>query len=170
MTRLRWTLLGWFLVGPLFLIGCVPRWLYSLQSADPIWRNSWQDWLGAWFIFNGACLAGWCVRLFEKVGQGTPMPVKPPTEFVRTGPYRFVRNPMAIGMFLILAGEGLLYGSTAVWAYAIFLTAAVLAFVYCVEEPDLDRRFGPIYHAYRQQVPRWIPRLILLGAASRKKR
>ena len=70
-----------------------------------------------------------------------------------------------LGLWLVLNG----LGSAAVLLYT-FLASLVMHLVVCfVEEPDLTRRFGSAYAAYRQQVPRWVPRTIS-GAPQPKKR
>ena len=52
----------------------------------------------------GGMVALWCVLTFAVIGRGTPAPFAPPRRLVTRGPYRFVRNPMYIGIGLILAG------------------------------------------------------------------
>ena len=42
-------------------------------------------------------MTAWCIGTFVTKGQGTPAPFDPPREFVASGPYRYVRNPMYIG-------------------------------------------------------------------------
>ena len=64
---------------------------------------------------------------------------------------------MMLGMLLILGGEVALYQSRAVWMYTLVLMAAAYSFVRFWEEPELERRFGESYRAYKHQVPRWIP-------------
>ena len=151
-------LLGYFVLLPVPLIGVVPWALHRFTEGPFVWQGSAGQWIGVWCLVNGFSLAGWCVFLLSTEGQGTPFPLDPPLRFVAGGPYRYVRNPMVLGMFLILIGEGMLYRSPAVWLYAAALAGAGVCFVRCVEEQELERRFGETYRAYRRQVPRWIPR------------
>jgi protein-S-isoprenylcysteine O-methyltransferase Ste14 len=75
------------------------------------------------------------------------------------GLYRYVRNPMYVGVSAIVLGEALLMRSSALLLYwAGFFTLANL-FVLLYEEPALRRRFGPSYDAYKKRVGRWIPTL-----------
>ncbi|MBI4004438.1 MAG: isoprenylcysteine carboxylmethyltransferase family protein [Candidatus Omnitrophica bacterium] len=140
------------------LIGALPWWLHRRFEGPWVWHNNFWQWLGLWLIANGVGLAGWCVNLFNVAGQGTPAPFDPPTQFVASGPYRYVRNPMMLGMFLILGGEVALYQSRAVWIYTLVLMAGAYSFVRFWEEPELERRFGEAYREYKRRVPRWIPR------------
>jgi protein-S-isoprenylcysteine O-methyltransferase Ste14 len=105
----------------------------------------------------GAAAALWSVSVFAHVGRGTPAPFDPPRRLVTHGPYRFVRNPIYIGVGLALAGAALLYQSLPLLGYAgLFLLASHL-FVVWYEEPALRRTFGQEYDAYRGRVRRWWP-------------
>ena len=140
------------------IIGLVPWWLARRPALLAVWTGGLADWLGAWLILEGLGLAGWCVALFWREGQGSPLPLAPPTRFVAVGPYRFVRNPMMLGMWVILLGEALLYNARAVWLYAALITALGYLYIVAWEEPELQRRFSPLYLEYKRQVPRWLPR------------
>lgn len=74
------------------------------------------------------------------------------------GPYRFVRNPMYLGGFLILLGFGLVRRSPAITLFAFAWLLLVHLAVVALEEPDLRRKFGESYDDYRRGVPRWLPR------------
>jgi protein-S-isoprenylcysteine O-methyltransferase Ste14 len=115
--------------------------------------------VGLIFIIFGLILLLTTIRLFVKVGRGTLAPWDPPENLVVQGPYRFVRNPMISSVFFILLGEGVLFGSVIIFAFAIsFLLFNHLYFIFS-KEPGLISRFGQEYQIYRQKVPRWIPRI-----------
>ena len=154
----RWTL-GWLLVFPVVFIGLIPWRLRVRFEGALAWQGTPWQWIGLWCMLNGLGLVAWCVTLFISEGQGTPLPTHPPQRFVVTGPYQFVRNPMALGFFLMLAGESAVYQSKVVVGYLIFIMTVINLFVRVVEEPDLERRFGSCYVAYKRQVARWVPRL-----------
>jgi len=158
LIRVRLRTLVWFILFPLPFIGLIPWWLHRRFEGPSIWHSSLWQWLGLWLILNGVGLAGWCVNLFNVAGQGTPAPFDPPTQFVVAGPYHYVRNPMMLGMLLVLGGEVALYQSRAVWIYTLVLMAGAYGFVRFWEEPELERRFGETYRDYKRRVPRWIPR------------
>src|SRR6266511_412465 len=56
-----------------------------------------------WFIGGSTLL--WCFWDFLVKGKGTPAPIDPPKELVVTGLYRYVRNPMYVGVILTLMGH-----------------------------------------------------------------
>ena len=107
----------------------------------------------------GLAIYLWTVWLFAFAGRGTPLPIDPPRALVVRGPYRLVRNPMAVGFLLIFVGEAIAFGSAGILAYAAFLFLAIHLFITLVEEPGLKRRFGVPYAAYLESVPRWCPRI-----------
>jgi protein-S-isoprenylcysteine O-methyltransferase Ste14 len=78
---------------------------------------------------------------------------------VAVGPYRWVRNPIYIGAFLIVTGEAWLFVSVPLLAYDLALGLGFHLLVVAYEEPSLRRRFGEEYERYRRAVPRWVPRL-----------
>lgn len=116
-------------------------------------------------VFAGALIALGLVPLFEsvvrfvRVGRGTLVPTAPPERLVVSGLYRYVRNPMYVGVLLSLAGETFLFASEGL---LLLLGAAALAmhlFVCLYEEPALTRTHPQEYAFYRDHVPRWVPRL-----------
>ena len=97
-------------------------------------------------------------RLFERHG-GALAPWNPPRTMVVTGPYRYLRNPMISGIFLMLLGEAVTFRSPWLGGWLAFFVTAQLTYVAFEEEPKLRQRFGADYEHYCRQVPRWIPRL-----------
>jgi protein-S-isoprenylcysteine O-methyltransferase Ste14 len=90
------------------------------------------------------------------------MPLDPPRKFVTVGPYRYVRNPMYLGMAIFLIGEAVLFADRASLArilwYGLALVVIIECFVVFYEEPATRRRFGLEYEAYCRRVSRWVPR------------
>src|SRR5688500_12330493 len=97
--------------------------------------------IGVVLMVAGAALMVTCIAMFIVRGRGTPMPLDPPREFVASGPYRWVRNPMYIGMFVFLVG----YALCAVSFGALLVAFGMLAVVHLVavlyEDPWLVRPF-----------------------------
>jgi len=118
--------------------------------------GAWR-WVGGVFVALGYVIAVWCVMLFIRVGEGTPLPFAHPRRLVIVGPYRYVRNPMVLGTVLFLFGNGLVLGSNGILIYAVLVFLAMHLFV-LIEEHSLARRFGAAYLTYRDQTPRWWPR------------
>ena len=142
-----------------FIVGyVVPQSLRDTGAAPGAWQ------LGYILFAVGAALYLWCLVCFLMAG-GTPaifftrhlgfLLGKEPPDVVRTGPYRYSRNPMYVGVLLILVGEAALFGSRALLIYAMVAGLAFHLAVILYEEPHLTRIFGQSYRDYCAQVPRW---------------
>jgi protein-S-isoprenylcysteine O-methyltransferase Ste14 len=107
----------------------------------------------------GTVLLAVCILEFARSGRGTLSPVDPPCTLVVRGPYRFVRNPMYLGVTLIVLGEVLLTRSRGLFVWWAAWFALVNLFVLGHEEPALRRQFGAAYEQYAAAVRRWVPRL-----------
>jgi protein-S-isoprenylcysteine O-methyltransferase Ste14 len=116
-------------------------------------------WMAIIFAAVGSSLAVKTVRLFVTKGEGTPAPWQPPRRLVIEGPYRYVRNPMILGVLLVLLGEAVFFNSWPLVAWAALFLCGNMIYFPTVEEPSLIRRFGAPYRAYLEQVPRLMPRL-----------
>lgn len=106
----------------------------------------------------GGVILLWSFWDFLVKGRGTPAPIDPPKELVVTGFYRYVRNPMYVGVILILIGHFLWFKTIWLVAYTVFAFLLVHLFVTFYEEPSLKKKFGLAYEDYLKRVPRWIPR------------
>lgn len=104
----------------------------------------------------GTTLLLWCVREFYLAGRGTLAPWDPPQHLVTSGPYRISRNPMYLGVDLILAGWCTLWSSRTLLIYTALVMIGFHLRVLLVEEPWARRRFGAQWDAYRARVPRWL--------------
>jgi protein-S-isoprenylcysteine O-methyltransferase Ste14 len=148
------------IVGTVFLsiwVYWLPLWFARLEGVPLSPVNRW-----AWPIFTvGFGISFWCAMEFAVRGRGTPAPFDPPRRLVITGLYRWVRNPMYVGLGVMLIGESLLVPQ--IWremtALIAVLWVAVTLMVIRKEESDLRRQFDGDYDAYCRQVPRWIPRV-----------
>lgn len=113
--------------------------------------------IGVVLLSVGSIIWAWCIVWFSRA-RGTPVPFNPPRELVIMGPYAWSRNPMLIGVFTFLFGLGFMLHSVSMvclWT-PVFVICNVLE-VKLVEEPELERRFGESYLAYKRRVPMFIP-------------
>jgi protein-S-isoprenylcysteine O-methyltransferase Ste14 len=132
---------------PLTLLRAGPRIEAGVLSflAIPLWL------IGALIILR-------CFWDFTFRGRGTPAPIDPPKELVITGFYRYVRNPIYVGVLLIFLGHFLWFGYWSLLMYTLIALIGVHFFIVLYEEPTLKRKFGAAYEEYCKQVPRWIPK------------
>lgn len=98
-----------------------------------------------------------CVWDFASVGRGTPAPIDPPKVLVVRGLYRYVRNPIYLGLLFVLLGEAVFFESWSLLRYAIGVFVLFHLFIIVYEEPSLRSKFGESYVRYCQNVRRWTP-------------
>lgn len=103
----------------------------------------------------GAIIAGWSLRLFRGA-RTTTVPGQTSANLVTSGPYRFSRNPMYVGLTMAYLGEAGILNQ--VWPLVLLpLTIAYLNWVVIpVEEAKLAEAFGEEYERYRVSVRRWL--------------
>ena len=103
----------------------------------------------------GFLIMVWAWKIFRQIGTAVH-PFEESTHFVEEGPYRFTRNPMYIGITLILLGIAFIAGTPPAFLtpLAFFLTVngAYVPF----EEEKMEARFGEPYRNYRQRIRRWL--------------
>lgn len=102
-------------------------------------------------------LIGWSVQNFLKV-KGTPVPFNPPPQLVTSGPYAYSRNPMLTGVFALLFGFGIFFGSISL--IFVFTPLFILVNYWelkAIEEPELVKRLGQEYIEYRKRTPMFFP-------------
>ncbi len=135
----------------------LPAEIVDRSGVTPASPRGMIQFAGATIILAGVGLALWCALTFAVLGRGTPLPFDPPRRLVIAGPYRWVRNPMAIGAGSALVGVALFYESLSFFLFAVLFMLAIHAFVVLYEEPTLRRMFGAEYVAYCAKVSRWLP-------------
>ena len=153
------------LLKTLFMAGCaivifgaITRQLRNLDRFIPLVLPSWLVDTGIFLMGAGGILCFICFGLFALGGALTPGPTFPdPSVFISRGPYKYVRNPMAEGGLVALAGWGAYRRSVSTLILVVVMAGLMHLIVVYVEEPKLERRFGPSYRNYKSRVSRWFP-------------
>jgi protein-S-isoprenylcysteine O-methyltransferase Ste14 len=148
----------WAVLLPGFVAGFAPWYFFGLDTVVIDRRNPAQM-IGLVVIGAGVALTAACIVEFARRGRGTLSPLDPPRFLVVNGLYRYVRNPMYLGVATIGIGELLVWPSRGLLIWWMAWFAWVNVFVLVVEEPALRRQFGSSYDRYVRSVGRWIPRL-----------
>lgn len=145
---------GVFLVAaPLLIVALEQRWNLEVRFPDIVRPG------GLVILVLASALGIWSAIAMVIAGRGTPLPIAMPSRLVVVGPYRFVRNPMAIAGIVQGVAVGLLLSSWLVVAYSVVGSVIWNVAVRPQEEADLKRRFGSDFERYRGAVRCWIPRL-----------
>ena len=141
--------------GGVFLVGLLLETVWRLPIARTASGERVLEDVGTWIVIAAIVLALWGVATFWLRGTSV-LPFKPTAALVRTGPYRFTRNPMYLGM--TLAHLGLALAMNTGWALLLLPVAVylIVRLVIRVEEKYLGRVFGDEYAEFRRRVRRWI--------------
>ena len=150
--------------GPGIMLVYLPLWITHFHV--PAGETVWQKMSAAVLILVGLTPLLESIERFVLIGRGTLLPTVPTEHLVVSGLYRYVRNPMYVGVLISLAGEALLFWSRGVLLEGCAGLIAVHCFVLLYEEPTLTRKFPGEYPLYKRHVPRWLPRLTPWEASS----
>ena len=111
------------------------------------------------FLALGLFLAIWSVRTFySKGGEGTPGPWRPISNLIISGPYRYIRNPMILGVVNLLLFESAFFTSFLFLLWAIVFFVGNIIYFKTFEERELINRFGMDYENYKNEVPMLFPK------------
>lgn len=116
-------------------------------------------------LVAGVLPLGESVARFVWQGKGTLVPTHPTAALVVRGFYRYVRNPMYIGVLMLIAGQAILFRSRWLGWYAVCVAIGFHLFVVLYEERTLRRKYGEAFAEYCEQVPRWMPRRLPPGTS-----
>ena len=140
-------------VIPLVAAYFLNKWL-SLWLARP--EPHWMWLLGVILLLVGTVFEIAGVVTFRRHRTGIIIPIRPATMVVQSGPYRFTRNPMYLGMAISYLGVALLIDTW--WAFLLFPLVLVVITQLVIEREEryLASTFGGEYDAYRARVRRWM--------------
>jgi protein-S-isoprenylcysteine O-methyltransferase Ste14 len=142
---------AFFFAAPFMVAGVIP------------WAiNGWSEphfWPALLLVAAGVIVLLRAFVRFVREGRGTPAPIAPTEQLVIGGDYRFVRNPMYVGVVATVLGQSLLFLDPWLLAYAVLAWAVMASFVHWYEEPVLRLRYGSQYEEYCETVPAWLPKV-----------
>jgi protein-S-isoprenylcysteine O-methyltransferase Ste14 len=113
------------------------------------------SYLGAVLMLLGLALMAWASMLFRKAGTSFQLRGGG-SVLVTSGPFRFSRNPMYLGMLIWLIGLAVLLGSLIVFLFPILFFLLANFLVIPLEEKDMERTLGERFIEYKRHVRRWL--------------
>ncbi len=111
--------------------------------------------LGVLVFVVALALATWAIVTMTKAGSNVPTN-RPTTTIVESGPYRFTRNPIYLGMFGGLIGLAIAFDTLWLLLMLVPFALVIRYGVVAREEAYLERKFGDLYRGYRLRVRRWL--------------
>jgi len=131
--------------------------MLALHFVVPFYRVVRWPWrlLGILPLTLGIILDLWADRTFKHLNT-TVKPFEQPQSLVTTGPFRFSRHPMYLGMTAIVIGLWLCLGTTTpLFVVPLFVLVMSVIFI-PAEEHMMEKHFGDKYRAYCKRVRRWL--------------
>ncbi len=145
------TLRLFMLAGALMLIGSVVEFL--LRHSSLFWPTFIAGWLCAVFSFTIRRRAIAALGKFWSLH----VEIRDNHQFVRSGPFRWVRHPTYFSMVLELVCAGLILNAWFSLCLAAFIFVPALIARLKLEEAALVEKFGAAYQAYQQETPAIFP-------------
>jgi len=119
------------------------------------WHSGAWDIVGYSLIVLGILLPVWGARVFKQ-HKTNLIPYKKPDSMVTTGPFKFTRNPMYLGMILLLAGIAVVIGTTLAPLFPLVFFAVANWWYIPFEENRMAEAFGDDFDGYKASVRRWL--------------
>lgn len=144
------------ILQPGLVAGLVPYLLLKIEG-KPYLPDVWGSWqmTGVAVMIGGFSLMMICILRFAIEGEGTLSPLDPTKNLVVGGSYRYSRNPMYVGVILLLFGEAWFHRSFVLAGYSAIVFIGFNLFIVFHEEPRLKREFGSDWDEYKRRVRRW---------------
>jgi protein-S-isoprenylcysteine O-methyltransferase Ste14 len=112
-------------------------------------------WLGAMVFVLALALLAWAIVTVTRAGSNVPT-YQPTISIVESGPYRFTRNPIYLGMVLGLIGLAIAFDDLWLLLMVVPFALVIRYGVVAREEAYLERKFADVYRGYRSRVRRWL--------------
>src|SRR4051812_44508489 len=145
------------ILNPGLVVGVIPYWILADKTvqlfAKPLQAHQY---LGILLFIPGLIVLIDCILRFLVEGRGTLSPIDPTKRLVVKGLYKYSRNPMYVGVMMMLIGEAVFFQSGNLWIYLVLIFLIFNLFIVLVEEPRLHSDFGEDYYRYCQKVRRWV--------------
>jgi len=136
------------------LIGCLLSWLIPIGPGLGA-ANGRALAVGGSLALAGLALGVLSIREFRRAGTSV-VPGEPSTTLLETGPYRFTRNPIYIGLVILYFGLAIVL--TSAWMLVLLIPVLIILQRGVVEREEayLKAKFGQVYRQYQARVPRWL--------------
>lgn len=143
------------IMQPGIVTGLIPYFL--LHNTTGLNPSEWTfvHFLGLLVVLSGFSIMIYCILQFAWEGKGTLSPADPTKQLVVKGLYKYSRNPMYLGVMIILSGEFMFYQQMIQLFYLGIVFIVFYLFVVFFEEPRLRKDFSKEYLNYCAKVRRW---------------
>ncbi len=144
------------LLPPLILFACLGA-MIALKIYAPmgVWLTGPLTYIGVALMVVGGYIPAWGVQTFKKA-ETNLMPYNDPDSMVTGGPFRFSRNPMYLGMLILLIGVAIILGTKSSLIVPPIFFAIINWYHIPFEESRMAAHFGDGFEEYKSRVRRWV--------------
>jgi protein-S-isoprenylcysteine O-methyltransferase Ste14 len=140
-----------YLLAFVGLMWLAAHWLTFFNVIPTPWNR-----LGLVLIGTAVLVDFWSLGLFFRAHTTfNPMHPERTEALVTDGPYCYTRNPMYVGMLVILTGWAIYLGNVSAFLWLPLFVGVLNRQQIIPEERMLEAKFADAYRAYRERVPRW---------------
>lgn len=107
-------------------------------------------------LIIGGLLIAFVTNSFLLKRRTSTKPLERPSELITSGPFKFSRNPIYLGMTITLFGVEIILGSLSPFIFPIIFVIIINKSFIPIEENNLEKLFGRKYCDYKTKVRRWI--------------
>jgi protein-S-isoprenylcysteine O-methyltransferase Ste14 len=146
-------------IPPLIVLAIAAGLMWAIARATPQWTLLYPGRLltAATLLLLGVAIMLIGVLAFRKASTTVdPRSPQSTSQVVRSGIYRFTRNPMYLGMLVVLVAWMVWLSNAGAVAVPIFFALYITRWQIVPEERALAEKFGAVYESYRQSVRRWL--------------
>jgi protein-S-isoprenylcysteine O-methyltransferase Ste14 len=126
--------------------------MFPIAHTEP---TTWRTLLGFSLFFSGLAITVWHKRLFRKEGTNIDTFGKP-DQLVEKSLFKHTRNPMYLGFVVSLAALALVMGAVSPWFLVLGFFVLAHTWYICIEEREMQSKFGAAYREYCSRTPRWL--------------
>lgn len=133
--------------------------MWLVQAWFPLWQLIPTPWnkTGLALIVAAVLMDFWSLGLFFRAHTTfNPLHPERTRALVTDGPYRYTRNPMYVGLLVILSGWAIYLGGISSFLFLPLFVLVLTVQQILPEEKMLEQKFGDAYLEYKMRVPRWI--------------
>ena len=110
---------------------------------------------GAILLLLGILIRIWATVAFSR-SRVKVLQLSAPETLVQNGPYAYSRNPLYVGIFLMVSGVAVIFGSISMAVFSVALLIFADWWIKNKEEPSLLKKFGEPYRHYLRTTRRWM--------------
>ena len=131
--------------------------IYSSQEYFPEYNLKFLTIVSYISYFAGLSILVLAVSLFKKQNTTVnPIKIENASFLVTSGIFEYSRNPMYLGMVLILLGLALMFNLIGGTLFTLLFTIYITKFQIRPEEEVMERLFGDDFLKYKHNVRMWL--------------